>query len=64
MKGDRTDAAEAMARALACAGDLGQAASWHARATAAGAGIARPWRGPRDLTGDLATGRWFGLTAG
>jgi hypothetical protein len=37
---DHAYAAEAMARALACAGDLDQAASWHARATAVGARIA------------------------
>ena len=37
---DHAYAAEAMARALACAGDLSQAAGWHSRATAAGATVA------------------------
>ncbi|HEV3497419.1 MAG TPA: hypothetical protein VHA34_13820, partial [Actinomycetes bacterium] len=39
---DHAYAAEAMARALACAGDLEQAATWHARATTAGTAIADP----------------------
>jgi hypothetical protein len=60
---DHAYAAEAMARALACAGDLVEAASWHARATAAGAGIA-DGEDLKIFTGDLATGPWFGLTAG
>jgi hypothetical protein len=57
---DHAYAAEAMARALACAGDLDQAAAWHARATAAGAAV----RDDEDRTifaDDLATGPWFGL---
>ena len=60
---DHAYAAEAMARALACAGGLVEAASWHARATAAGAGIA-DGEDREIFTGDLATGPWFGLTAG
>jgi hypothetical protein len=60
---DHAYAAEAMARALACAGDLDQAAAWHARATAAGAGIADD-EDREIFTGDLATGPWFGLRTG
>jgi hypothetical protein len=64
---DHADAAEAMATALAtalaCAGDLDQAAAWHARATAAGAGIADD-EDREIFTGDLATGPWFGLRTG
>jgi hypothetical protein len=60
---DHAYAAEAMARALACAGDRDQAAAWHSRATAAGAAIADDEdRGI--FTGDLATGPWFGLDDG
>ena len=59
---DHAYAAEAMARALACAGDLEQAATWHARATAAGKAIAD--EEDREIfTGDLTTGPWFGLPA-
>ena len=50
-----------MARALACALDLDQAATWHARATVAGAAIADD-EDREIFTGDLATGPWFGLT--
>jgi uncharacterized protein YndB with AHSA1/START domain len=60
---DHAYAAEAMARALACAGDLTQAAAWHSRATAAGAAIA----GDEDrkiFAEDLATGPWPGLQPG
>ena len=60
---DHAYAAEAMARALACAGDLDQAATWHARATAAGAGIADD-EDREIFTGDLATGPWFELRTG
>ncbi len=60
---DHAYAAEAMARALACAGGLVEAASWHDRATVAGAGIA-DGEDREIFTGDLATGPWFGLTAG
>jgi hypothetical protein len=59
---DRAYAAEAMARALACAGDLEQAATWHARATAAGAAIADD-EDREIFTGDLTSGPWFGLPA-
>ena len=58
---DHAYAAEAMARALACALDLDQAATWHARATVAGAAIADD-EDREIFTGDLATGPWFGLT--
>jgi hypothetical protein len=51
-----------MARALAGAGDLGQAAGWHSRATAAGATIADD-EDRKIFTEDLATGPWFGLGA-
>ena len=52
----------AMARALACAGELDQAATWRSRATEAGAAIADDE--DRDIfTGDLADGPWFGLAA-
>jgi hypothetical protein len=57
---DHAYAAETMARALACAGDLGQAATWHSRATAAGATVAAD-DDRRIFTDDLATGPWFGL---
>jgi Activator of Hsp90 ATPase homolog 1-like protein len=60
---DHAYAAEAMARALACAGELDQAASWHSRATAAGAAVADD-EDRRIVTDDLATGPWFGLVAG
>src|SRR5918992_1565821 len=50
---DHAYAAEAMARALACAGDLDQAAGWHSRAAAAGAGIADD-EDREIFTGDLA----------
>jgi hypothetical protein len=60
---DHAYAAEAMARALACAGALDQAATWHAGATAAGAAIADDEdRGI--FTGDLTSGPWFGLRSG
>jgi uncharacterized protein YndB with AHSA1/START domain len=59
---DTAYAAEAMARALACAGDLDQAAGWHSRATAAGATIADD-EDRKIFTEDLATGPWFGLAA-
>jgi uncharacterized protein YndB with AHSA1/START domain len=59
---DHAYAAEAMARALACAGDPGQAAGWHSRATAAGATIADD-EDRKIFTEDLATGPWFGLAA-
>jgi len=58
---DHAYAAEAMARALACAGDLTQAAGWHSRATAAGATIADD-EDRKIFTEDLATGPWFGLS--
>ena len=58
---DHTYAAEAMARALACAGDLEPAAGWHSRATAAGATIADD-EDRKIFTEDLATGPWFGLS--
>ena len=57
---DTAYAAEAMARALACAGDLDQAAGWHSRATAAGATIADD-EDRKIVTEDLTTGPWFGL---
>jgi hypothetical protein len=57
---DTAYAAEAMARALACAGDLDQAAGWHSRATAAGATIADD-EDRKIFTEDLTTGPWFGL---
>jgi hypothetical protein len=57
---DHAYAAEAMARALACGGDLGQAVTWHERATAAGAAIADD-EDREIFTGDLAAGPWFGL---
>jgi hypothetical protein len=60
---DHAYAAEAMARALACAGELDQAAAWHARASAAGAVIADD-EDREIFTGDLATGPWFGLRGG
>ena len=59
---DTAYAAEAMARALACAGDLDQAAGWHSRATAAGATVADD-EDRKIFTEDLATGPWFGLGA-
>jgi hypothetical protein len=59
---DHAYAAEAMARALACAGDQEQAATWHARATAAGAAIADD-EDREIFTGDLTAGPWFGLSA-
>jgi hypothetical protein len=49
-----------MARALACAGDLDQAAGWHSRATAAGATVTDD-EDRKIFTEDLATGPWFGL---
>jgi hypothetical protein len=58
---DHAYAAEAMARALACAGDPSQAAGWHSRATAAGATIADD-EDRKIFTEDLATGPWFGLS--
>ena len=57
---DHAYAAEAMARALACAGQLDQAATWHSRATAAGATISDD-EDRKLFTDDLATGPWFGL---
>jgi uncharacterized protein YndB with AHSA1/START domain len=57
---DTAYAAEAMARALACAGDLDQAAGWHSRATAAGATVTDD-EDRKIFTEDLATGPWFGL---
>jgi hypothetical protein len=57
---DHAYAAEAMARALACAGDLDQAATWHSRATTASATVADD-EDRRIFTDDLATGPWFGL---
>ena len=59
---DTAYAAEAMARALACAGDLDQAAGWHSRATAAGATVTND-EDRKIFTEDLATGPWFGLGA-
>jgi uncharacterized protein YndB with AHSA1/START domain len=59
---DAAYAAEAMARALACAGDLDQAAGWHSRATAAGATVTND-EDRKIFTEDLATGPWFGLGA-
>jgi uncharacterized protein YndB with AHSA1/START domain len=59
---DTAYAAEAMARALACAGDLDQAAGWHSRATAAGATVTED-EDRKIFTEDLATGPWFGLGA-
>jgi hypothetical protein len=59
---DHAYAAEAMARALACAGELDQAATWYSRATEAGAAIADDE--DRDIfNGDLTDGPWFGLAA-
>jgi hypothetical protein len=49
-----------MARALACAGDLDHAATWHSSATAAGATVADD-EDRKIFTDDLATGPWFGL---
>jgi hypothetical protein len=60
---DHAYAAEAMARALACAGDLDQAATWHSRATAAGATVTDD-EDRKIFTDDLATGPWFGLQGG
>jgi uncharacterized protein YndB with AHSA1/START domain len=60
---DHAYAAEAMARALACAGDLDRAAAWHSRATAAGATIADD-EDRKIFTEDLATGPWSGLSSG
>jgi uncharacterized protein YndB with AHSA1/START domain len=60
---DHAYAAEAMARALACAGDLTQAAAWHSRATAAGAAIADD-EDRKIFAEDLATGPWPGLQPG
>jgi uncharacterized protein YndB with AHSA1/START domain len=57
---DTAYAAEAMARALACAGDLDQAAGWHSRATAAGATVTND-EDRKIFTEDLTTGPWFGL---
>jgi uncharacterized protein YndB with AHSA1/START domain len=57
---DHAYAAEAMARALACAGDLDHAATWHSRATAAGATVSDD-EDRKIFTDDLATGPWFGL---
>ena len=44
----------------AVAQDLDQAATWHSRATAAGATIADA-EDRQIFTDDLATGPWFGL---
>ena len=60
---DHAYAAEAMARALACAGDLDQAAAWHTWATAAGAAITDD-EDREIFTADLTTGPWFDLPAG
>ena len=60
---DHADAAEAMARALACAGEVERAAAWHSRATAAGATVADDVD-RRTFAEDLATGPWFGLPEG
>jgi hypothetical protein len=60
---DHAYAAEAMARALACAGDLDRAAAWHSRATAAGATITDD-EDRKLFTEDLATGPWSGLSSG
>jgi hypothetical protein len=60
---DHAYAAEAMARALACAGDLDQAATWHARAKKAGEAVA-DGEDREIFTGDLAAGPWFGLRTG
>jgi uncharacterized protein YndB with AHSA1/START domain len=57
---DHAYAAEAMARALACAGEVEQAAGWHSRATAAGAAVADD-DDRKIFAEDLATGPWFGL---
>jgi uncharacterized protein YndB with AHSA1/START domain len=57
---DHAYAAEAMARALACAGELDQAAAWHSRATAAGATVADD-EDRKIFAEDLATGPWFAL---
>jgi uncharacterized protein YndB with AHSA1/START domain len=59
---DHAYTAEAMARALACAGDLDQAAAWHSRATAAGAAIADD-EDRKIFAEDLTAGPWFGLNA-
>jgi uncharacterized protein YndB with AHSA1/START domain len=58
---DHAYAAEAMARSLACAGDLDQAAAWHSRATAAGAAIADD-EDRKIFDDDLAPGPWYGLS--
>jgi hypothetical protein len=60
---DHAYAAEAMARALACAGDLDQAATWHTQATAAGSAITDD-EDREIFTTDLTTGPWYGLPAG
>jgi hypothetical protein len=60
---DRAYAAEAMARALACAGDLDPAAAWRSRATAAGAAITDD-EDREIFTADLTAGPWFDLPAG
>jgi uncharacterized protein YndB with AHSA1/START domain len=57
---DHAYTAEAMARAMACAGELDQAAAWHSRATAAGAAIADD-QDRKIFAEDLATGPWYGL---
>ena len=43
--------------------ELAEAAAWHARATAAGVGIADD-QDREIFTGDLATAPWFGLRTG
>jgi uncharacterized protein YndB with AHSA1/START domain len=58
---DHAYAAEAMARALACAGDLDHAAGWHSRATAAGAAVADDEH-RKLFAEDLSAGPWYGLT--
>jgi hypothetical protein len=60
---DHAYAAEAMARALACAGDLDQAGAWHTRASAAGSAITDD-KDREIFTADLITGPWFDLPAG
>jgi hypothetical protein len=50
------------AEALACAGELDQAAAWHTRATAAGTAVADD-EDRKIFTDDLAAGSWFGLEA-
>jgi uncharacterized protein YndB with AHSA1/START domain len=57
---DHAYTAEAMSRAMACAGELDQAAAWHSRATAAGAAIADD-QDRKIFAEDLATGPWYGL---